>query len=105
MRLSGFLSDLLEMFEAHPGGLIFDEELVGFFRVALEKAVDAADVLERTAVIVLEEGDKNEPETPYAVAVKRQQLARDFVPLDADRSVLIMPNAIRMNVPIMGTIG
>lgn len=104
MRLSVFLTDLLEMFEAHPNGLALDEELVGFFRVALEEAVDAADVLERTAVIALEEGDKNEPETPYAVAVKRQQLARDFVPLDEERSVLIMPGAIRLNVPIMGTV-
>jgi hypothetical protein len=62
-------------------------------------------VLERTAVIAAEETPGNEPETPYAAAVKRQQLARDSIPLNDERTVLIMPGAIRMSVPIMGTIG
>ena len=108
MTVSDFLSSMLEMFEANPDGLVLDAEIIGFFRVALEEVIQASEVMERSVAVLadeMERADEPDPDGGYAAALRRQMNEREIqtsrlpIPLDDDRRVLIMPNAIRMGVP------
>lgn len=96
MRVSGFLSDLLAMFEDHPEGITFDAEIVGLFCQALEEALEAQVILERSVEIMAEEVGAEELPLPadYKRALGRQQLVKGAIALDETRRVIVLPHAM-----------
>ena len=96
-RLSDLLDDLLGVFENNPEGITFAADLVKLWSPALAEARDMAITLERSVEILAEEREADaKASSPYDLAVERQQRqSRAGIPLDSERRIIALPNAVR----------